>query len=84
VNDAGPDVSVSDLSRFEKPHVHIQNIGVFESPDVRVDEFTVFSTDEAPRKGQVREWGESLIGRLFLSSPLPLWSLKPRRFPPSP
>jgi len=62
VNDAGPDVSVSDLSRFEKPHVHIQNIGVFESPDVRVDEFTVFTTDESPRKGQVREWGESLIG----------------------
>jgi len=62
VDGVKPDVSVLDLVVFEKPQVELRNLVVFESPDVRLDELTHYSTAETPRKGQFREWTESLLG----------------------
>lgn len=62
MTEVDPDVSLHDLVVFETPHVQIRNFVVFDSPDVRLEELTVFSTGQAPRKGQLREWMESLVG----------------------
>jgi len=60
-----PDVPLHDLVVFETPHVQIRNLVVFQSPDVRLDQLTHFSTGGAPRKGQFREWSESLVGTVI-------------------
>jgi len=57
-----PDVRVADLVVFERPHVQLRNLINFNVPDVRLEELTFPSSDETPRKGQLREWSESLIG----------------------
>lgn len=62
MNDIDPDVSIKDLVVFETPQVLLRNLTVFPTPDVRVEEFTVFATEQPPRKGQIREWTESLVG----------------------
>lgn len=64
MNDGGPDVPIRDVTAFEKPHVSIHSLVIFQPPDVRVDELVVFSTTEATRKGQTREWVESLVGTI--------------------
>ena len=65
MSDAGPDVPIHDLAGFERPHVHIDNLSNFETPDVHLHQLTVFGTDQDPRKGQLREWVESLAGTII-------------------
>ena len=53
----GPRSGVQDP---QTPDVLIQNFVAFHRPDVRLDEFIRFETVPARRKGQFREWVESL------------------------
>jgi signal peptidase I len=50
----------SQAEDHDTPDVRIENFVVFRRPDVLVEELTVFNTEPTHRKGQLREWVESL------------------------
>jgi signal peptidase I len=51
----------SELDASVVPDVFIENLVVFERPDVRIEDLVRFDTPPARRKGQFREWIESLV-----------------------
>ncbi len=43
------------------PDVFLHNLVAFEKPHVRIEDLIYYDTQPAQQKGQLREWGESLI-----------------------
>jgi signal peptidase I len=62
-SDSAPDVRLEELTSFDSgPDIRLTEFVPSDSaPDVRLEDFTTFDTAPAPRKkGQLREWAESL------------------------